>query len=76
MGDRQFMLTLRVVLVAFTLAALVFALNSKQTCTTMVQNAYAVSLVAALVPLAAGIFWKRANNAGAILSAALGSSPG
>jgi SSS family transporter len=72
MGDRQFLLTLRVVLVAFTLAALVFALNSKQTMYDMVQNAYTVTLVAALVPLAAGIFWKRANNAGAILSAALG----
>jgi len=72
MGDRQFLLTLRVVLVAFTLAALVFALNSKQTMYDMVQNAYTVTLVAALVPLAAGIFWKRANNAGAILSAGLG----
>ena len=38
----------------------------------MVQNAYTVTLVAALVPLAAGIFWKRANNAGAILSAVFG----
>jgi len=31
-----------------------------------------VTLVAALVPLAAGIFWRRANNAGAILSAVFG----
>jgi Na+/proline symporter len=54
------------------LAALVFALNSKQTMYDMVQNAYTVTLVAALVPLAAGIFWKRANNTGAILSAAFG----
>jgi Na+/proline symporter len=38
----------------------------------MVQNAYTVTLVAALVPLAAGIFWKKANNIGAILSAAFG----
>src|SRR5260221_14418598 len=72
MSDRQFLLTLRIILVAFTLAALVFALNSKQTMYDMVQNAYAVTLVAALVPLAAGIFWKRANNTGAILSAAFG----
>jgi Na+/proline symporter len=72
MSDRQFMLTLRIVLVAFTAAALVFALNSKQTMYDMVQNAYTVTLVAALVPLAAGIFWSRANNAGAILSAVLG----
>jgi SSS family transporter len=72
MGERQFMLTLRIMLVTFTLAALLFALNSKQTMYDMVQNAYTVTLVAALVPLAAGIFWKRANNTGAILSAVLG----
>src|SRR5438132_10757451 len=72
MTDRQFLLTLRLVLITFTLAALVFALNSKQTMYDMVQNAYTVTLVAALVPLAAGIFWKRANNTGAILSAVFG----
>ena len=72
MGDRQFLLTLRIVLVSFTLAALIFALHSKETMYEMVQNAYTVTLVAALVPLAAGIFWKKSNNAGAILSAVFG----
>ncbi|HEY5899918.1 MAG TPA: sodium:solute symporter family protein [Burkholderiales bacterium] len=72
MSDRQFMLTLRIMLVTFTLAALLFALNSKQTMYDMVQNAYTVTLVAALVPLAAGVFWKRANNVGAVLSAVFG----
>src|SRR5690242_228892 len=72
MSDRQFMLTLRIILVTFTLAALVFALNSKATMYDMVQNAYTVTLVAALVPLAAGIFWKRANNAGALASCVCG----
>jgi Na+/proline symporter len=72
MSDRQFLLTLRIILVSFTAAALVFALNSKQTMYDMVQNAYTVTLVAALVPLAAGIFWKRATNAGAIVSSLAG----
>jgi len=72
MGDRQFLLTLRLVLVSFTLAALLFALNSKKTMYDMIQNAYSVTLVSAFVPLAAGVFWKRANNAGAILSAVFG----
>ncbi len=36
------------------------------------QNAYKVTLVSCLVPLAAGIFWKRANNAGAMLSVVFG----
>src|SRR5947209_8280883 len=72
MSDRRFLLTLRVILVTFTVAALLFALQSKKTMYDMVQNAYTVTLVSAFVPLAAGIFWKRANNAGAILSALLG----
>lgn len=38
----------------------------------MVQNAYKVTLVGALVPLAAGIYWKRANTAGALMSSVLG----
>ena len=72
MGDRQFMLLLRVTLVTFTLAALLFALNSKSTMYDMVQNAYKVTLVGALVPLAAGVFWKRASSAGAVVSIVLG----
>jgi len=72
MGDRQFLLLLRVVLVVFTLAALLFALNSKSTMYEMVQNAYKVTLVSCVVPLAAGIYWRRSTNAGAILSVAFG----
>jgi len=72
MSDRQFMLTLRIVLVSFTLAALLFALNSRSTMYEMVQNAYKVTLVGAFVPLAAGIYWKRANIGGAIMSIVLG----
>lgn len=72
MGERQFMITLRTVLVTFTLAALLFALNSKSTMYEMVQNAYKVTLVGAFVPLAAGIYWKRANVAGATMSIVLG----
>jgi SSS family solute:Na+ symporter len=74
MGDRQFLLLLRVVLVAFALAALIFAINSKSTMYEMVQNAYKVTLVGAFVPLAAGIFWKRATLAGAMSSILLGLS--
>ncbi|MBI1942287.1 MAG: sodium:solute symporter family protein [Betaproteobacteria bacterium] len=72
MGDRQFLLLLRVVLVTFTLAALLFAANSRSTMYEMVQNAYKVTLVSCVVPLAAGIYWKRASVAGAVLSVALG----
>ncbi|MFL6570532.1 MAG: sodium:solute symporter family protein, partial [Burkholderiales bacterium] len=72
MSDRRFLVTLRVILVAFTAAALIFALLSKKTMYDMIQNAYTVTLVAAFVPLAAGVFWKRASNAGAVVSALSG----
>ena len=68
LGDRRFLALLRTVLVLFATAALLFALNSRSTMYEMVQNAYKVTLVAALVPLAAGIFWKRASLQGALLS--------
>jgi Na+/proline symporter len=72
MGDRQFLLTLRVILVTFTACALVFALNSKSTMYEMVQNAYNVTLTGAFVPLLAGAYWKRANTQGALFSIVLG----
>jgi solute:Na+ symporter, SSS family len=74
MSERQFMLTLRVVLVCFTLAALLFGLNSKSTMYEMVQNAYKVTLTGAFVPLVGGLFWKRATAAGAMASILLGLS--
>ena len=74
MSERQFMLTLRVVLVCFTLAALLFGLNSKSTMYEMVQNAYKVTLAGAFVPLVGGLFWKRATAAGAMASILLGLS--
>ena len=75
MSDRQFLLTLRIVLVTFTLAALLFALNSKSTMYEMVQNAYKVTMVGALVPLVAGVYWSRSTPGGAMASiiAGLGS---
>jgi Na+/proline symporter len=72
MSDRQFLLTLRIILVTFTLAALLFGLNSKSTMYEMVQNAYKVTMVGALVPLVAGLFWRRSTAAGAMTSIVLG----
>jgi solute:Na+ symporter, SSS family len=37
-----------------------------------VSGAYQITLVGAFVPLAAGLFWKRANTQGAVLSIVLG----
>jgi solute:Na+ symporter, SSS family len=72
MSDKQFLFTLRIVLVTFTLGALLFAINSRSTMYEMVQNAYNVTLAGAFVPLVAGAFWKRANTQGALLSIVLG----
>ncbi len=72
MSDRQMLMTLRLVLVVFSLGALLFALNSKSTMYEMVQNAYNVTLCGAFVPLVAGAYWKRANTQGAWFSVVLG----
>ncbi|HYF19603.1 MAG TPA: sodium:solute symporter, partial [Ramlibacter sp.] len=71
MSDRTFLLLLRVTLVTFTFAALLFALNSTSTMYEMVQNAYKVTLVGAFVPLVAGVYWRKANTQGA-LAASIG----
>jgi SSS family transporter len=72
LGEKQFLLLLRVILVTFTTGALLFALNSKSTMYEMVQNAYNVTLSGAFVPLVAGAFWRRATTQGALLSIVLG----
>jgi len=68
MTDRTFLLLLRVTLVTFTVAALLFALNSTSTMYEMVQNAYKVTLVGAFVPLVAGVYWRPATTQGALAS--------
>jgi solute:Na+ symporter, SSS family len=72
MSDRMFLLLLRTILVVFALLGLLFALNSRSTMYEMVQNAYKVTLVCAFVPLAAGVYWKKASTQGALLSAVMG----
>lgn len=72
LNDRQFLLTLRIILVTFTAAALLFALNSRSTMYEMVQNAYNVTLTGAFVPLVAGAYWKRATTQGALASIVFG----
>ena len=72
LSDRVFLLLLRVILVAVTLLALLFALNSRSTMYEMVQNAYKVTLVMAFIPLVAGVYWKKATTQGALASAVMG----
>jgi SSS family transporter len=72
MSDRQFLFTLRLVLVIFALAIVSFALASEASIYQMVQNTYKITLVSSIVPLAGGIFWKRATAQGALAAIALG----
>ncbi|WP_447977754.1 sodium:solute symporter family protein [Candidatus Nitrospira bockiana] len=68
MSDRVFLRTMRTVMVGFAAVVLLFALHSEATIYRMVENAYKVTLVAAFIPLFAGLYWKRANGQGAMLA--------
>jgi Na+/proline symporter len=66
LDDRSFLLTMRIVVAAFAVGVTVFALNSDSTIYEMVVGAYKITLVAAFVPLAAGLYWRRATAQGAL----------
>ena len=71
MSERTFLRTMRTALVCFTGIVLVFALNSESSIFKMVESAYKVTLVAAFIPLVAGLYWKQATTQGAL--AAIGA---
>jgi solute:Na+ symporter, SSS family len=73
-SDRHFLWTMRTVVVCFTVAVTLFALTSTASIYEMVGNAYKVTLVAAFIPLVSGLYWKRANNQGALFSIVAGVS--
>jgi SSS family solute:Na+ symporter len=72
--DKQFLLMMRIVVLIFTVIVTLFAMNTEASIYKMVENAYKVTLVAAFVPLAFGLYWKRATQQGALLSIILGLS--
>jgi solute:Na+ symporter, SSS family len=74
MGDRELLLVMRLVLIIFGLAVMVFALLSDASIYQMVQNAYKVTLVSAFVPLVMGLYWRRSTVDGALFSVVLGIS--
>ena len=74
MSDRAFLFSTRVTVVVFTVLVTWYATTTEATIHHMVESAYRVTLAGAFVPLAAGLFWKRANNLGAALAIILGLS--
>ncbi|MBH0193163.1 MAG: sodium:solute symporter family protein [Nitrospira sp.] len=66
LNDSEFLRLMRVVLVGFAGVVLAIALWSDATIYKLVVNTYEVTLVAAFIPLFAGLYWKRATTQGAL----------
>jgi len=72
MDEKGLLTTMRMVLVGFAAVVLAIALTSDSSIYRLVVNTYKVTLVAAFVPLFAGLFWKRATIQGALCAIAAG----
>lgn len=72
LNDSEFLRLMRIVLVGFAVVVLAIALWSDATIYKLVVNTYEVTLVAAFVPLFAGLYWKHATTQGALCSIAAG----
>ncbi|MCW7537288.1 sodium:solute symporter family protein [Aquabacterium sp. A7-Y] len=72
-GDKAELLTMRIAVLVFSMFVCLYAIYSQGTSIyDMVSSAYQVTLVGAFVPLAAGLYWKRATTQGALLSIVAG----
>lgn len=67
-SDRDFLRMMRGSVAVFAVGVTIFALNSGSTIYEMVVGAYKITLVAAFVPLVAGLYWKRATTQGALFA--------
>jgi Na+/proline symporter len=72
LNDSEFLRLMRVVLVGFAGVVLTIALLSDASIYKLVVNTYKVTLVAAFIPLFAGLYWKRATTQGALCAIAIG----
>ncbi|HWP11594.1 MAG TPA: sodium:solute symporter family protein [Ramlibacter sp.] len=72
-SDRQELRTMRITVLIFSACVCAYAIGLQgKPIYDMVSGAYQVTLVGAIVPLAAGLYWKRATTQGAIFSIVLG----
>lgn len=74
LSDKQFLTMMRTVVLVFTVIVTVFAMNTEASIYKMVENAYKITLVAAFIPLAFGLYWQRATRQGALVSILFGLS--
>lgn len=72
LSDQRFLWMTRLVVVVFALMVTWYSLSSDESIHRMVENAYKVTLATAFVPLAFGLYWKRATTQGAMFSIIFG----
>ena len=73
MSDAQTLKAMRISVLVFTACVLVYAITMQgSSIYELVAGAYQVPLVGAFVPLAFGVYWKRATTQGALLAVVLG----
>jgi Na+/proline symporter len=72
LSDQHLLKIMRITVLCFTVFVTLFALNSELSIFKMVESAYKVTLVAAFVPLAFGVYWSRANTLGGLLAVLFG----
>lgn len=73
MSDRQMLLAMRITVVLFTMFVLLYAFWAEgKPIYDMVASAYQITLVGAFIPLACGLYWKRATTQGAVFSIVAG----
>ncbi len=74
MTDEQLLKVMRIVVLVFTCLVTFIAIRSELSIFKMVEGAYKITLVAAFVPLAFGVYWKRATPLGGLLSVTFGAA--
>ncbi|PUE19699.1 sodium:solute symporter [Limnohabitans sp. MMS-10A-160] len=72
-SDQQELKAMRITVLVFSVLVLIYAIAMQGTSIyEMVSGAYQVTLVGAFVPLAFGLYWKKASTQGALLAIVLG----
>ena len=72
LSDQDLLKIMRITVLCFAVIVTFFAVNSQLSIFKMVESAYKVTLVAAFVPLAFGVYWSRANSLGGLLAVVFG----
>jgi Na+/proline symporter len=74
LSDKDLLRVMRITVLCFTVIVTAFAINSELSIFKMVESAYKITLVAAFVPLAFGVYWPKANPLAGLLAALFGLS--